>query len=352
MKTYRVALIGCSRMGGFIDDEVADRFPWMLPYSHAAGYMAVGRTELVACADVRPEAVTRFGERYNIPASGQYTDYRQLIKEQRPDIVSIATQPEQRAEIAVFACENGVKALYCEKALCASLAEADQIVEAVERNGVVLNMGTNRRWDVGYDALKERIDSGELGTLKSFIIYNNGTLFNTGSHTLDLAMRIAGDAAPLWVQANLPGLDESLPDDIVPIDPQAEGIIKLDNGVTVYMLLSPRQGEYEAICERGTISALANGTGWQMRRSEQPKGGPFEVQPYPAIERVSSTKRLIEDIVHSLDTGEPPRGGAHVARTNMQMIIGSIESHRRGGARVELPLTGNSLRFDRSAAKR
>ena len=52
MKTYRAALIGCSRMGAFIDNEVsADRYP----YSHAAGYEACDRTELVACSDLRPD---------------------------------------------------------------------------------------------------------------------------------------------------------------------------------------------------------------------------------------------------------------------------------------------------------
>ena len=39
MKTYRAALIGCSRMGAFIDNEVSAD---MYPYSHAAGYEACG----------------------------------------------------------------------------------------------------------------------------------------------------------------------------------------------------------------------------------------------------------------------------------------------------------------------
>ena len=46
MKTYRAAVIGCSRMGGFIDNEVAKSGTIVLPYSHAAGYVACVRTEL------------------------------------------------------------------------------------------------------------------------------------------------------------------------------------------------------------------------------------------------------------------------------------------------------------------
>ena len=67
MKTYRAALIGCSRMGAFIDNEVsADRYP----YSHAAGYEACDRTELVACSDLRPDVMARVGERYRVPLEG------------------------------------------------------------------------------------------------------------------------------------------------------------------------------------------------------------------------------------------------------------------------------------------
>ncbi len=48
-----------------------------------------------------------------------------MIVNEKPDIVSIATQPYERAEIAPFAIENGVKVIYGEKPLCASVTEAE-----------------------------------------------------------------------------------------------------------------------------------------------------------------------------------------------------------------------------------
>ncbi|MBM3458747.1 MAG: hypothetical protein FJX77_09475, partial [Armatimonadetes bacterium] len=103
MKTYRAALIGCSRMGGFIDNEVVGYPGIVPPFSHAAGYEACARTELAACADLRPEILTVFGERYGIPPERRYTDYRLLLEKEQPEIVSVATQPEQRAEILIAA---------------------------------------------------------------------------------------------------------------------------------------------------------------------------------------------------------------------------------------------------------
>ncbi len=353
LRRYTAAVIGCSRMGAFIDNEVADSNPSSLPYSHAAGYESVERIDLIACSDLRTDVMAKFGERYGVPSERQYTDYKELILKERPDIVSIATQPEHRAEIAVFACENGVKALYCEKALCASLEEADRIAQAVQRHGVVFNMGTNRRWDVGFDAMKALIDSGDLGALQSIIIYANGTLFNTSSHTFDLAMRLNDDVPAEWVQAFLPRGDELIDGDTVTDDPSAQATIQFANGVIAYALLTRRASEYEAICERGTITALNNGSGWQLRRINNSgnRRGRLEDDVYPAPPPQSSTKRLIEDLVHALDTGAPTRGGVQVARANQELIMACIESHRRGGARVQLPLIGSTLRLHRAGRK-
>ena len=158
-KQYRAALVGCSRMGAFIDNEVVGTPHHVPPYSHAAGYEACDRTDLVAGTDLRPDVLEVFGQRYGVGKDHLYTDYKELIAKEQPDILSVATQPEQRAEIAIYAAEHGVKALYCEKALCASLPEADAMVEAVERNGVALNMGTKPALAprLRYDARGDRL---------------------------------------------------------------------------------------------------------------------------------------------------------------------------------------------------
>ena len=48
MKRYRAAIVGCGRMGAFIDNEARGSKSVVLPYSHAAGFEACPRTELVA----------------------------------------------------------------------------------------------------------------------------------------------------------------------------------------------------------------------------------------------------------------------------------------------------------------
>ncbi len=105
-KHYRACLIGCGRMGATIDDEVKDG----LPFSHTAGYTAVENVNLVAISDIIPEKVKTIQKRYNVPNG--YTDYRELIRAEQPDIVSIATRPATHAEITIFAAQNGVKGIF------------------------------------------------------------------------------------------------------------------------------------------------------------------------------------------------------------------------------------------------
>jgi predicted dehydrogenase len=354
MKNYRAAVIGCSRMGGFIDNEVVGARKHVPPYSHGAGFFACSRTDLVACADPRTDVMEKFGELYNIPKERQYTDYREMIAAENLDIVSVATQPEPRAEIVIYAAEHGIKAIYAEKAMAASLAEAKAMVEALERNNVYFNLGTNRRWSVYYDKMKEVIDSGELGALKTLIIYLNGTLFNTGSHTLDLLMRLNSDQPVEWVQASLSNADGIIDGDTLLEDPVGEGFFQFANGVRAYAMNTTRGLEVEAICENGTITALNDGIEFLVRKKvpiDDAGRLSLEIVDRFEIEPQSSTLRLIEDLVHALDTGEPTRCGPRVAYAGMELLFGFIESHRKQGARITMPVQ-SSLRLQRNVTPR
>ena len=351
-KTYRAALVGCSRMGAFIDNEVAGSPSTILPYSHAAGYEACERTDLIAGSDIREDVLEVFGQRYDVPRDHLYTDYKALIQREKPDILSIATQPEQRAEVILFAIENGVRAIYAEKALCASMDEARRIRDAVQQNNVAINMGTNRRWHPGVDAARALIESGELGALKTIVLYASGALFNTASHWFDLALRLNGDAKATSVQAYLPKGDALLEGDRLTGDPDAQAMIGFENGVMLHALLSPRQ-DTEAICERGTITAVGGGASFVLKKVEGEGRARAREQveaPFPDYPRKSTTLTLVEDLVHALDTGESTRSGPDVVYANTELIFACIESHRQGGARVSLPLTDSKTYLKRDVA--
>ena len=129
---YRVGLAGCGRMGATIDDEVIARdkenqIRW-LPYSHAAVVKACARAQLVAVADPFEDKAETIRARYEVGSA--YTDFEEMIRKEELDILCIATRPGPHAEIAVFAAESGVRGIVCEKPLCNSMRQADDMLAA------------------------------------------------------------------------------------------------------------------------------------------------------------------------------------------------------------------------------
>jgi|EP01043_Picozoa_sp_COSAG02_P002998 predicted dehydrogenase len=177
--------------------------PSMLPYGHSPAYEACERTELVAGCDLRPEVRKEWGERFGLSEDHVYSDYKEMLAKEKPDIVSVCTQPEHRAAIIIYAAQHGARAIYAEKALCASVDEADAIHACLKEHGVILNLGTNRRYDNGYEAARAKIWSGELGSLKTIVMHSTSSLFNGASHCLDVANFLNNDSPVQWLQADL-----------------------------------------------------------------------------------------------------------------------------------------------------
>ncbi len=342
-KIHKVCLIGCGRMGATIDDEVRDRphSNLWIPYSHAAGHVAVESTELVAVSDVMQEKMEAIQERYNVPNG--YTNYREMIEKELPDIVSIATRPGPHAEMIVFAAEHGVKGIYCEKPLCCSMKEADEMVEACEKYGTKFNYGTQRRYADLYNKIRELIQAGEIGTVQCVIAECGAGAAQWGhTHTSDMLMFLAGDPEIEFVQGTVGANEEDWEGDKLYADPGITcGHVKFKNGVHGYMVAGGAH-EYEVLGTKGRIRTLNNGLTAQLWKAQGQWNMQAEV-PFPEVKIVSGTVRCIEDLVDAIETGRDTQGGIQLARRSQEMILGFVESHRHGGARVPLPLENRNL---------
>ena len=104
--TYRGAIVGCGRIGSTIDDEQVDRPQFRYPWAHAPAIIEAKGVELVAASDLREEQLADFKHRWGVTAL--YSDYREMIKKEKPDIVCITTKVEERAEVVIGAAEAGV----------------------------------------------------------------------------------------------------------------------------------------------------------------------------------------------------------------------------------------------------
>ena len=332
-------------MGGTIDEEVrGGTNAILLPYSHAAGYTACERTTIVAAADVVEDNLDRVCSKWNIP--NRYTDYREMIEKEAPDIISIATRPGNHAEITAFAAEQGVKGIYCDKPLCASMEEADAMVKVCEKNNVKFNLGTQRRYTPGYIKMREIVESGEIGERRSVIAYTSGAALWGYTHAADMLLFFAGDSEAEYVQGNVEVEDSDFEDNRTEVDPAiVMGYVRFKNG-THGVSIPGSAYEFEVECTDGVVRSLNNGNQFQLRKQTGESNELGDVD-FPSYERKSGTVGCIEDIVDAIDTGRQTQGNIHLARISTEITFGIVDSQRQKGLRVTMPMQNRGLYLGR-----
>lgn len=333
---FRVGIIGCGRMASTIEDEVQglQRGGLILPYCHAGGYIEVEETEMVAACDIAENKLNAFTERWNVPRG--YNDFRQLIDEEKPDILSITTRPEQHAEAMIYGAENGVKGMYAEKPLCCSLAEADAIKEAFQRNNVFLEFGPMRRnWAV-YRQARQIADSGQLGAVKSALGFSGNSI---GGHFLDTLLYLLDDPEPVSISGTLDELHKAEGEDnnlrFIQDTPILSALVKFDNNTSLHAAATGISGEYELVCQEGIIRIQNDGESIQVRQKSQSAYDPIEVAP---IEPWSGTSQKIRELVESIETGRPGTSNLRATMLGTEIGFGLYESHLRGGIAIQPPI--------------
>lgn len=356
---YRVAIIGTGRMGGLIEDEIpAGHF--YKPYSHFSAYAAIPETEVVAVANRGSERLERFAKRFGI--TNTYLDYRAMIEQERPDIVSITTPTFARAEPILFAAEHGVRAIYAEKGLSASLAEADRIVAACRANNVVFHWGALRRQHSGYKQLRAAIARGTIGEPRFVTMYFYTDLIKHHPHTLDTVSMLLGDPQPQWVEGRLiepgdpfdpnprrahPLYDQDghryLPSPGYEIADPMVGFYRVGYAGGVEGLFIPQRGSFdvEVHGSEGRAIAWENSNDFRIHRTNGKTQTTEETIFRPSGE--SPTVCTVRAMLHELETGERAAGNLDVTMQSVETQFGLAHSHLQGGVRVSLPVADRSL---------
>lgn len=203
MSGPRVAIIGA----GFITR-----------IGHLRGYRAAN-ADVVAICDLLEERARALAEQYGVPRV--YTDWRQMLEAEKPDIVSVCLPNVLHREPVLAAFAQGAHVV-CEKPLATSLAEAKEMFAAARRAGRLLLTAQNFRFAPGTQLIKQVVDSGELGDLYfgeavamrrlgiptwgAFhykAASHGGALLDIGVHMLDQTLWLMGNPRPLRVSATV-----------------------------------------------------------------------------------------------------------------------------------------------------
>ena len=153
-KDLRIGLIG----GGFMGRTHSNGYKRVMDFFPELEHRPI----LQAVCSRRADKVKAFAEQWSYSAAE--TDWKALIARNDIDAVDICAPNNMHAEIAIAAADAG-KMVLCEKPLARNLAEAQKMVDAVEKAGVKNTVWYNYRRLPAVTLSKQIIASGKLGRI-------------------------------------------------------------------------------------------------------------------------------------------------------------------------------------------
>ena len=127
---------------------------------HAENLTRIPGVEVKVIADLVSNELKAVKERLGV--SRTVSDYRDVINSPDIDAVVICTPTNTHCEIILEAAAAG-KHIFCEKPIELTIDKIKNINQTVEKHGVQLMVGFNRRFDPNFSKVREMIESGKLG---------------------------------------------------------------------------------------------------------------------------------------------------------------------------------------------
>jgi predicted dehydrogenase len=234
MPDINVALIGYAFMGRAHSNAYRQVVPFFSPRLTPRMKVLCGRT---------PKAVRRAARALGWEEAA--TDWEAVVARKDIDLVDISTPGDSHAPIAIAAARAG-KAVFCEKPLANSAADARRMLAAAQRAGVPHMICHNYRRVPAVMFAKALIDEGRLGTIRHFrgtylqdwindpafpLVWRldrrragSGALGDIGAHVVDLARFLVGE-----IRAVSGALDTFIRRRPLPDQPSRQGRVTVDD---------------------------------------------------------------------------------------------------------------------------
>ena len=208
-KNLRFGVIGAGRIGKIHAENLATRIP---------------DAEVAAIADVDLKAAQELAYRLHVPVA--VDDYHAILSDPTIDAVAICSSTDTHAKIVIEAAGAG-KHIFCEKPIDYDLAKIDAALQAIEKAGVKLQIGFNRRFDPNFRKVRSMVAEGKIGDLHilritsrdpapppvSYVKVSGGMFLDMTIHDFDMARYLSGsEVEEVYVAAGVmvdPGIGEA-----------------------------------------------------------------------------------------------------------------------------------------------
>lgn len=313
--TYRAGLVGCGWAGR----------------AYAKTFRDHARTEFVAATELDSSTRRAFADEF--PSVEMYDEHERMLEFEDLDVVAICTWPSTHARITVDTAEASVDGIVCEKPMCRSLGEADDMLDAADRNDAKLVVGTQRRHTAAHEKARELIADGEIGEPRSVITSTNSGMFNWGTHMIDLSRYLLGDPELKWVIGQIERKTERYERGI-PIEDLSSGQICFADGARLTFecdmpepQFSERGQPIEVLGSEGTLSLALGSEVTVLNEDGRATYAPDNERPEHAA--------LLDELFDWLEgERDDHRCSGQQARATMEIIMSIYESARKNEVTV------------------
>jgi predicted dehydrogenase len=321
MDQYKAAVIGCGKRG-------------------QANARAIGqqqKLDLVALVDPVAEAAEQAKAEQGTETTATYTDHREMLQRERPDLCVICVWTGLHLEIFRDCAEAGVTAVFMEKPVAGTWAECREIGEIADRTGCRLSISHQRRFHQGNMQARKMIADGLLGKIIRLDLFSPKGLLDCGTHSLDQAFSFLNDQPGVkWVHGAV-DLSETFEAFAIPEAGMFTGTLMYDNGIlgNIYCNV-PGTDHPTGVKVFGTKGFMEFGWAGDINKfaiHDRPDFTPPEITE----EKSDPMTRSIEDVISSLESDHENELHYRKALRAAETIFAFYQSavtHRR----VELPL--------------
>lgn len=264
--------------------------------SHVAAYAALERSHLVAVCDTNPERLAATAEQHGVRG---FAEVDELLRDDRVEVVSIATPHPSHASLAI-ACLRAGRHAIVEKPMAVDAAQADAMIRAADESGRVLGCIFQRRFWPAALQLHEAIEDGRFERLIQghcslswprgrdyygrdawrgrWDTEGGGVMTNQGIHAIDMLCWFMGDVDELWCRW------DNLTHPSIEVEDNAVASLRFKSGAlgTLHMTTSSRVSE--------TRITVHGSNGASAEVLEQPEGavGHISLWTIPGEERIAA----------------------------------------------------------------
>ena len=321
------------------------------------------KLEFVAMCDIDPEVMKEKSEKFDLADVKKYTDYHELLENEKPELVAIATESGKHAAIALDFIAAGCNVII-EKPIALSIADAQAIVDAGKKAGVVVCANHQNRFNKSVQYIRKALEEGRFGKLshgaahvrwnrgKSYYdqapwrgtwAQDGGCLMNQCIHNIDLLRWMMGDDID-----EVMAYTDQLQHNYLEAEDLGMALVKFSNGSygliegTTNVFPKNLEETLYLFGEKGTAKAAGTSDNiieeWrfadELDNSEEVKEQ-FSENP-PNVYGFGHTP-LYADVIDAIKTGRAPLVDAEAGKRALELVLAIYKSaaeHRP----VKLPL--------------